>query len=158
MMKRGFKKPSKQDIRNECLKVFKEYEKLGTHLTTGEFEADRYAVNKTSYNSFKSGLKQYQNFKIKESKKLSDKALRDEIKRSMNEVLTDESVTEYARANNISKEQAKKELLHMIKEFKDESNKLIKDTLKGYKKHVDKRMEVLRDERLKDIGKIYESV
>ena len=76
----------------------------------------------------------------------------------MNEVLTDESVTEYARANNISKEQAKKELLHMIKEFKDESNKLIKDTLKGYKKHVDKRMEVLRDERLKDIGKIYESV
>lgn len=58
-----------QDLRNDAIKAYKKFEKSG-HTNWKEFEADRYAANKTSERDLIQGVKQtYKNLKTKEYKK-----------------------------------------------------------------------------------------
>ena len=58
-----------QDLRNDAIRAYKKFEK-GGHTNWSEFEADRYAANKTSERDTIQGFKKsYKNFKKNEYKK-----------------------------------------------------------------------------------------
>jgi hypothetical protein len=136
------------EVRKQMIKIAKKYENTKTaHTNFQEFEADRYAANRTSTKNVKKAVSEYG------KKKLSDKGVRDQF-RSNKEAYVQDQLSQNPDADENTKKKIRKDAADIYTTSKKERDETRHEMNKANDSDLRARRKALKDKDLQK-SKIY---